>query len=81
MEFRPTGESNAEVVPDFSMTSAEVAPVVKRMLLDFHWAQGCLCNQETAERPQLFFDHMVKIGDAYQLAREIRKGLDLTRSD
>ncbi|HEX7840850.1 MAG TPA: DUF1259 domain-containing protein [Kofleriaceae bacterium] len=81
IEFKPTGGSNAEVVSDFSMTSAEVNPVVKRMLLDFHWAQGCLYNQETAESPQLFFDHMVKIGDAYQLAREIRKGLDLTRSD
>lgn len=81
IEFKPTGGSNAEVVSDFSMTSAEVDPVVKRMLLEFHWAQGCLDNQETAESPQLFFDHMVKIGDAYQLAREIRKALDLTRSE
>lgn len=81
VEFKPTGGSNAEVASDLSMTSAEVAPVIQRMLLDFHWAQGCIYNQETAERPQLFFDHMVKIGDAYQLAREIRKGLDLTRSD
>ena len=81
IEFKPTGGSNAEVVPDFSMTSAEATPVVRRMLLDLHWAQGCLYNQETAESPQLYFDHMVKIGDAYQLAREIRKGLDLTHAD
>jgi hypothetical protein len=81
VEFKPTGGSTAEVVSDFAMTSAEVDPVVNRMLLDFHWAQGCLYNQETAESPQLFFDHMVQIGDAYQLAGEIRKALDLTRSD
>ena len=31
--------------------------------------------------PQLFFDHMAKHGDAYQLAAEIRRGLDLTNSD
>jgi hypothetical protein len=27
---------------------------------------------------QLYFDHMSKTGDAYQLAAEIRAGLDLT---
>ena len=41
------------------------------------WDIGCLYNQETAEQPQLYFDHMVKSGDAYQLAQEIRDGLDL----
>jgi hypothetical protein len=81
VEFRPTGGSNAEVALDLSMTSAEVAPVVKQMLIDFHWAQGGLYHQQTAEHPQLFFGHMIKLGDAYQLAREIRNGLDLTRSD
>ncbi len=25
----------------------------------------------------LYFDHMLKSGDAYQLARDIRRGLDL----
>lgn len=48
------------------------------------WFQGCLynqeTNQETNEQPQRFFDHRVKEGDAYQLAQEIRSGLDLTRS-
>jgi hypothetical protein len=74
------GKANAQVVPDFSMTAAEVVPVVKRMQLEHHWYQGCLYNQETNEQPQLYFDHMVKEGDAYQLAQEIRSGLNLTRS-
>ena len=51
------------------------------MLVDLGWFQGCLYNQETAEHPQLFFDHMLKVGDAYTLAREIRQGLDLTQSE
>ena len=51
------------------------------MLIDRDWSQGCLYNQETAEQPQLYSDHMVKVGDAYQLAAEIREGLDLTASE
>jgi hypothetical protein len=40
------------------------------------WDIGCLYNQETGERPQLFFSHQFKTGDPYQLAAEIRKGLN-----
>jgi len=60
------------------MEAKDVNPVVELMLNDLGWYQGCLYNQETNEHPQLFFDHVVKVGDAYQLAAEIRKGLDLT---
>jgi hypothetical protein len=81
IQFKPTGGSNADVIPDFSMTSNEIRPVVEIMLLQFNWFQGCLYNQETAERPQLFFDHMAKRGDAYQLAAEIRAGLDQTDAE
>lgn len=77
---RPGNQANAQVCPDFSMTAAEVVPVIKRMQLDHHWFQGSLRNDETNEQPQLFWDAMVKEGDAYQLAQEIRSGLDLTRS-
>jgi hypothetical protein len=80
VEFRPTGGDTADVVADFSMTSGEVDPVVRLMLTGEQWYQGCLYNQETAERPQLYFDHMVQHGNAYDLARQIRRGLDLTRS-
>jgi uncharacterized protein DUF1259 len=89
IEFKPSrkddagkggGQANAQVCPDFSMTSAEVVPVVKRMLIEHHWSQGSIRNDETNEVPQLFWDAMVKEGDAYQLAQEIRSGLDLTKS-
>ena len=39
---------------------------------------GCLYNQETAERPQLYFSHMFKTGDPVRLATEIRAGLEHT---
>jgi hypothetical protein len=81
IEFKPLG-SGAQVaaVPDFSMTGDEVVPVVRRMQ-GLGWFQGCLYNQETDEQPQLYFDHMLKVGDAYALAAEIRSGLDLTDSE
>ena len=80
IEFKPLGGSQAAVVPDFSMESSEIVPVVRLMLNQLGWYQGCLYNQETNEYEQLFFDHMLKVGDAYQLAREIREGLNLTEA-
>jgi len=79
IEFDPLGGSGVAVVADFSMEAQEINPVVGLMLNQLGWYQGCLYNQETDESPQLFFDHMAKSGyDAYELASEVRKGLDLT---
>ncbi len=82
VQFKPlsSSRSSAAVGPDFSMTSSEVMPVVS-VMRRLGWFQGCLYNQETNEYPQLFFDHMLKTGDAYTLAHEIRRGLDLTHTD
>lgn len=77
--FKPIDQGpRAEVIPDFAMTAPQVTPVMALMATKLDWYQGCLYNQETAEKPQLYFDHMVKVGDAYELAQEIRQGLDLT---
>ncbi|HEX8113276.1 MAG TPA: DUF1259 domain-containing protein [Kofleriaceae bacterium] len=78
-ESKPGGKANAQVCPDFSMTAAEVVPVVKRMQIEHKFFQGSLRNDETNEQPQLFWDAMVKEGDAYQLAEEIRSALNLTK--
>lgn len=72
--------SQAAVGADFGMLASEVMGVVARMRHQ-GWFQGCLYNQETNEHPQLFFDHMLKTGDAYMLAREVRRGLDRTDSE
>lgn len=81
IEFKPVGGTQAQVVADFSMSASEVDPVVHQMLGGEDWYQGCLYNQETDERPQLYFDHMIKSGDAYDLAKQIRRGLDKTDAD
>ncbi len=79
IEFKPlaTSGSHAAAGPDFAMTGREVVPVVK-LMRSHGWYVGCLYNQETEEFPQLYFSHMLKTGDAYQLAAEIRAGLDKT---
>lgn len=78
--FQPLGDSGkAAAVPDFAMLAAEVNTVVGVMQSQ-GWEIGCLYNQETDEHPQLYFSHQFKTGDALELAREIRKGLDHTNS-
>ncbi len=82
IQFKPLSSSGSQaaVGADFSMDSSEVMPVVKLMRRQ-GWFQGCLYNQETNEHPQLYFDHMLKVGDAYSLAHELHRGLDLTDTD
>ncbi len=82
IEFKPhSGKGSlADVGPDFSMTASEVQPVVA-LMREQGWFVGCLYNQETDEFPQLYFSHMLKTGDAYSLAAEIRRGLDKTDSE
>jgi hypothetical protein len=57
------------------MLGQDVNPVMK-VMRSANWDIGCLYNQETQEQPQLFFSHQIKTGDPYQLAREVRAGLD-----
>jgi hypothetical protein len=80
VQFQPTGSGDqAIVVPDFAMKSSEVNPVT-RLMRAHHWDVECLYNQEIGESPQLYFSHMFKRGDARDLARQIRNGLDRTAS-
>ena len=81
MDFLPLAAdgSRAAVVPDFSMTTGEVTPVIREMRR-LGWDIGCLYYQETGEQPQLFFSDQFKAGDPYILAAEVRRGLDRTRT-
>lgn len=79
VQFKPLGGSRAWVAPDFSMRGPEIMKVIP-LMRRLGWFQGCLYNQETRETPQLYFDHMLKKGDAYTLAAEVRRGLDLTHA-
>ncbi len=82
VQFKPhgPGKNGAAGGPDFALVSSEVNPVVGAMRAS-GWQVDCLYNQETVESPQLYFSHMLKTGDVYELAAEVRKGLDLTDSD
>lgn len=78
--FEPLGRAaHAAAAPDFALIASEVNPVMKTMR-----AQGftvhCLYNQETDEQPQLYFSHQLATGDAYDLARKIRNGLEHTNA-
>jgi hypothetical protein len=75
--FEPLDKAGTRVAvaPDFSLESSEVNPVIRAMRAN-GWDIGCLYNQETAEQPQLYFSHDFKVGDAYELAREVRIGLE-----
>ena len=68
------------MVPDFALVAEEIDPVM-RVMRARGWFVGCLYNQETDEHPQLYFSHQLKTGNAYALAREIRLGLNHTRSE
>ncbi len=75
VDFQPLGGNRAICVPDFGQRWYEVDPLAKTMLAQ-GWQIDCLYNQETDEQPQLFFSHDYKVGDAYELAKEVRRGLD-----
>lgn len=78
--FQPHGGGQgAAAVPDFAMIASEINKVTS-VMLELGWDIGCLYNQETDEHPQLYFSHQFKAGDAIQLAKEIRKGLEQTNS-
>ncbi len=79
--FEPLDSSGtqAAVMPDFALVANEINPVF-RLMRQNGWDIGCLYNQETAERPQLYFSHQFKTGDPYELAHEIRAALDLMDS-
>ncbi|HWF73814.1 MAG TPA: DUF1259 domain-containing protein, partial [Solirubrobacteraceae bacterium] len=81
IEFKPLSSSgsSAAVGPDFALTGSEVQKVVA-LMRGQGWFVACLYNQETSETPQLYFSHMLKSGDAYTLAAEVRRGLDLTKT-
>ena len=79
VDFEPLSNGQTAASADFSMVSSEVQNVM-RVMRQQGWEIGCLYNQEIDEQPQLFFSHTVKVGNAVELAHEIRRGLNQTNS-
>jgi hypothetical protein len=77
--FEPLGANRTAVGPDFALTASEVNPVMA-ITRTSGFTVHCLYNQESAERPQLYFSHQLAVGDAYDLARVIRRALEKTNT-
>ena len=78
--FEPLdGGKKTAVAPDFALIASEINPLLQ-MMREQGFTVHCLYNQETAESPQLYFSHQLAVGDAYDLARKIRKGLERTNT-
>lgn len=75
--FQPLDGHRAVAVPDFGQLAHQVNNCASTMRAQ-GWQVDCLYNQETDEHPQLFFSHDYKVGNAYELAHEIRRGLEQT---
>lgn len=78
--FEPLGDGRAVVAPDFALIASEVNRVMETMRKQ-GFTVHCLYNQETAESPQLYFSHQLAVGDAYELARAVRRGLNKTNTE
>jgi len=79
--FEPlAGRKRTAVAPDFALIASEINPLIQTMR-EQGFTVHCLYNQETAENPQLYFSHQLAVGDAYDLARKIRKGLEGTNTE
>jgi hypothetical protein len=77
--FEPLPDGRTAVGPDFALLAQEVATVMRLMRregFDIH----CLYNQETAEVPQLYFSHLLAVGNPYYFARVIRRVLQQTNT-
>lgn len=80
IEFEPLdGDRRAVAGPDFALIGSEVNPVM-RVMRRAGFEVHCLYNQETDEQPQLYFSHQLAVGDPYELARKIRRGLEQTNT-
>lgn len=78
--FQPLdGGKRTAVAPDFALIASEINPLVQ-LMREQGFTIHCLYNQETAESPQLYFSHQLAVGDAYDLARKIRNGLERTNT-
>jgi hypothetical protein len=77
--FEPLGNGRTAVAPDFALIASEVDPVMT-VTRKYGFTVHCLYNQETAERPQLYFSHQLAVGNAYELARVIRRALEKTNT-
>jgi hypothetical protein len=77
--FEPLPNGRTAVAPAFALLAAEVGQVnrlMRREGFDIH----ALANHETAETPQLYFSHLLAVGNPYYFAFVIRRILQQTNT-
>jgi len=79
IDFEPLVNGRTAVAPDFALLPAEIN-IVMRLMRREGFDVHCLYNQETAEIPQLFFSHLLAVGNPYYFARAIRRILQQTNT-
>lgn len=75
--FEPLANGRTAVAPAFALLAPEIYAVLRQMrreAFDVH----ALANHETAELPQLYFAHLLAVGNPYYYARTIRRILQQT---
>lgn len=78
--FQPHGGGTGAIVAcDFSLVASEIQDVLTFMR-SRGWLVGCLYNQETDEMPQLYYSHMIKVGDSIMLAQDLKTALERTNA-
>ena len=75
INFQPTGGGKAAITGDFVLTSAEVDPVLKALLMG-NIEVTALHSHMVHEEPRLFFMHFWANDDAAKLASGLRTALD-----
>lgn len=77
IHFEPLPDGRTAVAPKLALLPQEIALIMRLMRregFDIH----CLYNQETAEVPQLYFSHLLVVGNPYYYSRVIRRVLQQT---
>jgi len=73
--FEPLGNGRTACAPDYALIASEINPALE-VSRDEGFVVHCLYNQETDERPQLYFSHNLATGNAVTLAHKVAKVLD-----
>ena len=78
--FEPLdGGARANVGADFCLRDGEIQPALQKANQE-GFAIHCLYNQQTSIEPNLFFSHTLKAGDPLDLARSVRRVLDVVKA-
>lgn len=69
------GSQYVALAPDLPLIASEINPTIQTLRKE-GFVIHCLYNQETDEKPQLYFSHQLAVGNAENLAHKLRRALN-----